>query len=156
LAWVPDQSRISSLSASSVFGALSTCSTSSNTRWVSISWPTNTFIFQIQRCPLLLVVSMNENHRVLQNQNVRFIIKNRELSNKTKLCNKERRYYTLFFFYKNTLYKNVKAWIVKKNKNISEGFKSGLFLNLAYVLMNRYQGLSHLTVLKNKQKYNLK
>ena len=64
--------------------------------------------------------------------------------------------YTLFFFYKNTLNKNVKAWIVKKNKNISEGYKSGLFLNLAYVLMNRYQGLSHLTVLKNKQKYNLK
>ena len=59
-------------------------------------------------------------------------------------------------FYKNLVYKNVKAWIVKKNKNISEGYKSGLFLNLAYVLMNRYQGLSYLTVLKHKQKYNLK
>ena len=63
---------------------------------------------------------------------------------------------TLFFLYKNLVYKNVKAWIVKKNKNISEGYKSGLFLNLAYVLMNRYQGFSYLTVLKNKRKYNLK
>ena len=40
----------------------------------------------------------------------------------------------------------------QKNKNILEGFKSGLFLNMAYVLMSKYQGLFYLTGLKNKQK----
>ena len=41
----------------------------------------------------------------------------------------------------------------QKNKNILEGFKIGLFLNLAYVLMTRYQGLFYLTGLKNIKNY---
>ena len=40
----------------------------------------------------------------------------------------------------------------QKNKNILEGFRIGLFLNLAYVLMSRYQGLFYLRGFRNIQK----